>query len=58
MLCYGPLMSELVAQNAWCPVIGGLCPSTPPAPPPMMEQTARLTDARSVELMQCAVGVR
>ena len=31
MLCYGPLVSELGAQSAWCPnpVIGG---AVPPAP--------------------------
>jgi len=34
MLCYGPLVSELGAQSAWCPtpVIGG--GAVPPAPPP------------------------
>ena len=35
MLCYGPLVSELGGQSAWCPPtpsLGGLCPQ---APPPM-----------------------
>ena len=34
MLCYGPLVSELGAQSAWCtnPIIGGPVP-VPPGPP-------------------------
>jgi len=39
MFCYGPLVSELGAQSAWCPnpVIGGrgAVPPAPPTPPPM-----------------------
>jgi len=38
MFCYGPLVSELGAQSAWCPQPrhwgGG---GDPPAPPPMQE---------------------
>jgi len=41
MLCYGPLVSELGAESAWCPQPRhwGACvprPSFPPAPPPMV----------------------
>jgi len=37
MLCYGPLVSELGEGRVLPPnpVIGGLCPPSPPAPPPM-----------------------
>jgi len=36
MLCYGPLVSELGGQSAWCPQPRhwGAC-APPPAPPPM-----------------------
>ena len=36
MLCYGPLVSELGAQSAWCPQPRHWGPvPPPPAPPPM-----------------------
>jgi len=38
MLCYGPLVSELGGQSAWCPQPRhwGACAPRPPAPPPMV----------------------
>ena len=41
MLCYGPLVSELGDQSAWCPNPVTGRPMLPPAPPPMMPRRAR-----------------
>ena len=53
MRCYGPLVSELGAQSAWCPlnpVIRGAC-APPPAPPPMIVRLSYITDAQTVHLL-------
>ena len=59
MVGYGPLLSELGAQSAWCPnpVIGGpVPPGLPPAPPPIIHIMEFRNDTTRRNQRQSLIG--